>query len=94
MKPESSIPQDDKAAKPPLPLWQAILLSIVISFVIVALFAALVYLLTSGVQQRGFSLIVNLTIFVIISGIFAWLLNRLTAIVSGMSQLWFPEDED
>jgi hypothetical protein len=33
-------------------------------------------------------------IFVGLSGIFAWLVKRITAIVAGMSQEWFPEDSN
>ena len=87
-------PTQDLPPKPTIPLWQAILLTILLSFIIVALFGVLIYLFSNGVQQQQLPLIVYLTIFVIITGIFAWLLKRLTDIVSGMSQLWFPEDEE
>lgn len=78
----------------PLSLWKAIILIIVLVFGIVSLFGVLIYLFTSGAQQMGLPTVVNLAIFVIISGIFAWLLKRLTDIVSSMSHLWFPEDSD
>ncbi len=80
------------SSKPPLPLWQMILLIILLVFILVTLFMVLVYLFTRSVQQSGFPLIVNIGMFVIISGIFAWLIKRLTDIISGMSHLWFPEE--
>jgi hypothetical protein len=83
-----------KETTPPMSLWQAITLIIILTFGIVTLFAFLVYLFINGIQQLGFPPIVNLVIFVIISGIFAWLIKRLTDIVSGMSHLWFPEEMD
>jgi hypothetical protein len=36
---------------------------------------------------------VYIAIFVGVSGIFAWLIKRLSDTVSGMSRYWFPEDE-
>ncbi|MDX1520251.1 MAG: hypothetical protein R3264_01330 [Anaerolineae bacterium] len=85
-------PAKDK--QPPLTLWKMIVLLIVLAFVLVTLFAMMVYLFTNSFQQMGFPPIVNLVIFVIISGIFAWLLKRLTDIVSNLSHLWFPEETD
>jgi membrane protein implicated in regulation of membrane protease activity len=60
----------------------------------VALFAAIVYLFISGAQRLGLPSTAMIAIFVIISGIFAWLVKRITDIVSGMSQRWFPEQEE
>lgn len=80
--------------KAPLPLWQAIVLIIIITFGLVLLFAVMVYLFTSGIQQLGLPLVVNIGVFVIISGIFAWLIKRLTDIISNMSHLWFSEEEN
>ena len=61
----------------------------------VALFAIFIYLFVQGAQQMGLPTIANIAIFVIISGIFAWLVKRLTDIISGLSRRWFPEtDED
>lgn len=80
--------------RPPMALWKAIGLIIILAFIIVALFGLIVFLFTNGAQQMGLPPIVNLAIFVIISGIFAWLIKRLTDIISGMSHLWFPEDTD
>ena len=80
--------------KPPLSLWKAILLIIVLVFSLVALFGVLIYLFIQGVQQMGLPTIANIAIFVIISGIFAWLIKRLTDIISGLSKVWFPEEDD
>jgi membrane protein implicated in regulation of membrane protease activity len=88
----SSSNQIDPPPKPPSALWKVILLLIALVFLVVALFGVLVYLFTNGAQQLGLPPIVNLAIFVIISGIFAWLIKRLTDIISGMSQRWFPEN--
>ncbi len=90
--PKTNKPQTGK--KPPLPLWQAILLIIVITFGLVLLFIALLFLFVNGAQQMKLPLIANLTIFVILSGIFAWLLKRLSNIVLGISYLWFSEEPD
>ena len=90
----SKTPQKSSPPKPPLGLWPTILLIILIAFGLVALFGLLVYLFLDGVQRLNLPTVVYLTIFVIISGIFAWLIKRLTDIVSGMSHLWFPEDTE
>ena len=87
-------PRKEPPPRPPMALWKAIGLTIILSFIIVALFGLIVYLFTNGAQQMGLPPIVNLAIFVIISGIFAWLIKRLTDIISGMSHLWFPENTD
>ena len=78
----------------PLALWKAILLIIILVFGLVALFGVLIYLFIRGVQQMGLPTIANIVIFVIISGIFAWLIKRLTDIFSGFSQVWFPEEDE
>ena len=78
----------------PLSLWKAILLVIILVFGIVALFGVLVYLFTRGAQLMGLPSIAHIAILVIISGIFAWLLKRLTDIVSGLSYLWFSDETD
>jgi hypothetical protein len=88
------MPDPAPEKKPPLGLAKSIILLIILTFVVVTLFGLMVFLFTRRAQAMGLPVIVNLTIFVIISGIFAWLLKRLTDIGSGMSQLWFPEDED
>jgi len=90
----SDVQQRHKTQKAPLSLWKAIILLLLVACVIVLLFAIMIYLFTSGVQQLGLPLVVNTGVFVIISGIFAWLAKRLTDIISSMSHLWFPEDNN
>ena len=80
--------------KPSPSLWKAILLIIILVFGLVALFGVLIYLFTRGVQQIGLPTIANIAIFVIISGIFAWLIKRLTDIISDLSEVWFSEEDD
>ena len=80
-------------SEPTLSLWKAILLIIILVFGLVALFGMLIYLFIWGVQQMGLPTIANIVIFVIISGIFAWLVRRLTEIISGLSRVWFPEED-
>ncbi|MEM7343134.1 MAG: hypothetical protein AAF485_02740, partial [Chloroflexota bacterium] len=53
---------------------------------------ALIYLFINGAQQLQLPVLGNIVIFVVISGIFAWLIKRLTDIVSNLSPLWFPEE--
>ena len=90
----SEIDRSQAKPKVPLPLWQAILLIILITFGLVFLFGILIYLFVNGAQLLRLPLIVNLGIIVIISGIFAWLLKRITDIISGMSHFWFSEEQD
>ena len=86
---------DDKVPKKDVPsLWQSIILLIIFIFVAVSLFGVIVYLFIRGAEQLGLPLFVHIGIFVAISGIFAWLVKRITDMVSGMSQYWFPEDEE
>lgn len=73
-------------------LWKSILLLVVFVFAAVTLFGAIVYLFISGAQQLDMPSWAYIVIFVIISGIFAWLVKRITDIVSGMSHRWFPEE--
>ena len=87
-------PQPCPAKKPPLSLWKAILLIILLIFGLVGLFGLLIYLFIWGGQQMGLPTIANIAIFVIISGIFAWLIKRLTDIISRLSDIWFPEEDD
>jgi hypothetical protein len=75
-------------------LWQAIVLLIVFTVGAVALFGAMVYLLLSGVEQLELPFVFQVAIFVVVSGVFAWLLKRITDIGAGLSSLWFPEDDD
>jgi hypothetical protein len=79
--------------KPPT-LWTSILLLIIFVCLMVTLFSALVYLLVSGAERLGGSTTIYIAILVIISGVFAWLVKRLSDTISGMSQFWFPEDSD
>ncbi len=82
-----------KSAKRP-PLWKVILLIIALVFGIVALFGALIYLFIQGAQQMNLPPIANIAIFVMMSGIFAWLIKRLSDTVSNLSLVWFPKDEE
>ena len=86
---------EEKAAKKDLPsLWQSIILLIIFTVVAVSLFGLIVYLFIRGAEQLGLPLVVHIGIFVAISGVFAWLLKRISDMVSGMSQYWFPEDDE
>ena len=86
---------DDKTEKKDLPsLWQSIVLLIIFTVVAVSLFGVIVYLFIRGAEQLGLPLVVHIGIFVAISGVFAWLLKRISDMVSDMSQYWFPEDDD
>ena len=85
---------EQKTQKVPLSLWKAIILIILLVFGIVGLFGLPIYLFTRGIQQMGWPVIANIAIFVIISGIFAWLVKRLTDIISDLSQHWFPEEDN
>lgn len=75
-------------------LWKSILLLVVFVFAAVILFGAIIYLFISGAQQFDMPPGAYIVIFVVISGIFAWLVKRITDIVSGMSHRWFPEEVD
>lgn len=75
-------------------LWKSIILVIILAFGIVGLFGTIIFLLLSGAQQLGLSTEGYIAIFVIISGIFAWLVKRISDTASGMSHLWFPEESD
>lgn len=80
--------------KAPLSLGPSIVLAIILAFGVVGLFGLIVFLFVQGAQQLGLSRTAYLAIFVVVSGIFAWLVKRLTDIAAGMSQLWFPKDSD
>jgi hypothetical protein len=75
-------------------LWKSIVLVIVLAFGFVALFGAIIFLLLSGAQRLGLSTIGYLAIFVFISGVFAWLVKRISDTASGLSHLWFPEEPE
>jgi membrane protein implicated in regulation of membrane protease activity len=81
-------------SEPTLSLPGAILLIIILVFGLVALFGLLIYLFIWGGQQMGLPTIANIAIFVIISGIFAWLVKRITDTFANLSQHWFPEKHD
>jgi CBS domain containing-hemolysin-like protein len=86
---------DDKTEKKDLPsLWQSIILLIIFTVVAVSLFGVIVYLFIRGAERLGLPLAVHIGIFVVISGVFAWLLKRISDMVSDMSQYWFPEDDE
>ena len=87
-------PHTAPPTKPKPPLWQAILLVMALVFGIVILFTVLLYVFMQIPRQMGWPVIANIVIFVIISGIFAWLVKRLTNIVAGFSQIWFPEEDE
>lgn len=83
----------EQRPKPPLPLWAAILLAIVLAFVIVGLFGALIYLFTGGAERLGVSTTGQILIFLGVSGIFAWLLKRLSDAASDAGRYWFADEE-
>lgn len=91
--PKSPHPPGD-SPKPPPGLWPSILLLIMFVCLIVALFSLLVYLFVGGAERLGWPAWAYVAILVIISGIFAWLIKRLTDSVAGLSHYWFPEDSD
>jgi hypothetical protein len=81
-------------SKAPPSLGKSIILAIILAFVLVSLFGVIVFLFIRGAQQLGLSETAYVAIFVIISGIFAWVVKRLTDIAANLSNLWFPEDSD
>lgn len=87
-----NMPKPPHPPKPPPGLWLSILLLIMFVCVIVALFSLLVYLFIGGAERLGWPAWAYVVILVIISGIFAWLVKRLTDSVAGLSHYWFPED--
>jgi hypothetical protein len=78
--------------KPPLPLGAAIVLIILATVVIVAEFGALVFMFITGAGKMGLSTTGYVAILVLISGVFAWLVKRLSDTVTEWGRLWFPED--
>lgn len=87
-------PEQRPKPKAPLSLWPSIFVAIVLAFGLVGLFALIVFLFARGAQQMGLSTPAYIVILVVVSGVFAWALKRLTDIAAGMSRLWFPEDSD
>ena len=83
-----------RKSKPPVSIWASIGLLILFSFVIVILFGALIYIFVQGAEQLGLSSLGQIAILVVISGIFAWLLKRISDAVSSLSHWWFPNEHD
>jgi membrane protein implicated in regulation of membrane protease activity len=83
----------NRPAKPPLPLGVAILLLILATFVVVAVFGALVIMFIIGAKSLGLPPAGYVAVVVLISGVFAWLVKRLSEAVSEWGRQWFPEDE-
>lgn len=81
-------------SKPPFSVWASIGLLILLSFAIVGLFGALIYIFVQGAEQLGLSSPGQIVILVIISGVFAWLLKRISDTVSGLSHWWFPNENE
>jgi len=73
---------------------KSVILIIIFTFAIVALFAVILFFLIRGVQQVGLSTTGYIAIFVVISGIFAWLVKRLSDTVSSLSHHWFSEENE
>lgn len=80
--------------KPPPGVWPSILLLIIFVCFIVTLFSGLIYLFVGGAERLAWPAWAYVVILVVISGIFAWLVKRLTDSVAGLSHYWFPEDSD
>jgi hypothetical protein len=91
MDPEKN---SSRKSKPPVSIWTSIGLLILFSFAVVSLFGALIYIFVQGAQQLGLSRLGQIVILVIISGIFAWLLKRISDSISSLSHWWFPDEED
>jgi flagellar basal body-associated protein FliL len=75
-------------------IWASILLLIILTFGLVALFGLIVFLFINGAERMGLPGAVHVAILVLISGVFAWLLKRLSDAISSLSHIWFPEDSD
>jgi hypothetical protein len=92
--------QPDPLQKDKLPLktapslWKSILLVIAFTFMIVALFGLIVFLFIRGAEGMDLPPTAHVAILIIISGVFAWLVKRMSDTASGMSQRWFPEESD
>ena len=70
------------------------MLVIIFVFGIVALFGLFIYIFINGAEQMGLSTTGQIAIFVVVTGIFAWLVKRLSDVFSGMSRHWFTEEAD
>lgn len=86
-------PKTNNTEVTPPSFGKSVILIIVFTFAIVALFAVILFFLIRGGQQVGVSTTGYIAIFVVISGIFAWLVKRLSDTVSGMSRYWFSEED-
>jgi len=73
-----------------LPLWKSIILILIFACGAVSLFGSVVYLFIKGAQQLGWPPAAHVVILVVISGIFAWLMKRISDIISEVGQRWFP----
>lgn len=82
----------EKTERKFLPLWKSILLILIFACAAVSLFGAVVYLFVRGAQQLGWPPVTHIAILVVISGIFAWVMKRISDIISEVSQRWFPEE--
>ena len=86
--------KDLSTQQAPLSLWKFIVLIILFTFAVVALFGVIIYLLVNGAQQMGLSATSYVVILVVISGVFAWLVKRVSDTISGMSHHWFSEESE
>ncbi len=84
---------NESPKKEPPGLWASLLLLVLFVFGAVLLFGLIIYLLIRGAEQLEWPPVARLVILVIVSGIFAWLLKRISDTVSGLSHHWFPEEE-
>ena len=79
---------------PPPALWKSIILIILFTFVVVLLFGLIIFFLVSGAEEMGVSRVGYIAILVIVSGVFAWLVKRMSDAVSDLSSHWFSEESD
>jgi hypothetical protein len=84
----------EKREKKFLPLWKSIVLILIFACGAVSLFGSVVYLFIRGAEQLGWPPAAHVAILVIISGIFAWVMKRISDMISEMSQRWFPEESE
>lgn len=86
--------KNHKTSPAPPSLWKSIILIIIFVFGIVSLFGLILYLLVDGAQRLGLSTTGYIAIFVVVSGIFAWLVKRISDTASSMSHYWFSEESE
>ena len=77
-----------------LPLWKSIILILIFAFGAISLFGLIVFLFISGAQQLDWPPAAHIAILVVISGVFAWLMKRISDTISTMSQRWFPQESN